>query len=543
MSNGVAGAVVALSALAFGTVASHADAGVSFSADYVNKDLGGGEPYVIYSHGGNDLIYTSHEGTTHLDNSNPHTGDCDLQTHMGFLCSYDNQVNIWYSQDGGQNWTKSLGNPFYTGFSDPSLSEDEGGNVYDTGIDLANDAVYASQDGGNTWIAGTPQCHAGDRPWLAGGRAGEVFMSTDTEEAGHEIFHGTLSGSGGQNLTLVCSAFGIPDGGGQGQLYYDHANGDLIEGADFSDGGFGVGVLPNASGANFSGVGTATPFTQHESATLCTAHPSYCSDFAIFAPQIAIDRGNTTYVVWANNPRGTGTTGCSTTVPNAIGGPNLLPNQVIMISTPDDGKTWSQPIVIASPPNANVVWPWVTAGAAGNVSVVWDQSDQITDPDCDSAQLLGGSPTNWTVQAANIYGLNTTNPVVDQVNAVPNFDGLHAGGIIHVGGICQSGTTCAVTGQDRRLGDFLTNSLDQNGCVMVATGDTALTNPNPPGGQFPTSRPLFLRQASGPSLTTGLPCASPIASTPEAPYLPAFLGAGVVGTLIVGYRRRRSRTA
>ena len=28
----------------------------------------------------------------------------------------------------------------------------------------------------------TPQCHDGDRPWLAGGKANEVFMSTDTEE-------------------------------------------------------------------------------------------------------------------------------------------------------------------------------------------------------------------------------------------------------------------------------------------------------------------------------------------------------------------------
>jgi len=28
-----------------------------------------------------------------------------------------------------------------TGFSDPDLTQDEGGRVYDTGIDLANDAI------------------------------------------------------------------------------------------------------------------------------------------------------------------------------------------------------------------------------------------------------------------------------------------------------------------------------------------------------------------------------------------------------------------
>jgi hypothetical protein len=459
---------------------------------------------------------------------------------MGFLCSYDNQVNIFTSTDSGLTWTRQLGNPIYTGFSDPSLSEDEGNNIYDTGIDLANDAVYASQDGGNTWVAGTPQCHEGDRPWLAGGKPGQVFMSTDTEEAGHEIFLGTITGAGGQNLTLTCSPFGIPDNGGQGQLYYNHHNGDLVEGADFSDGGYGISVLPDASNANFSGSGTATPFAQHESSTLCSAHPSFCSDFAIFAPQIAIDQGNTIYVVWANNPRGTDTTGCSGFLPNMTGGPNLLPNQVIMVSTSDEGQTWSQPMVIASPQNAVVTWPWITAGAAGNISVVWDQSDQVTDPDCDSAALLpGGRPTNWTVQVANIYGANSGNPVDDQVTAVPNFDGRHAGGIFHVGGICQSGTTCAATGQDRRLGDFLTNSLDQNGCVMVATGDTQQTDPLT-GDQYTTSRPLFLHQVSGPSLTTGLPCASPGASTPEVPLVPVVIGAGAAA-LLVGRSRLRRR--
>jgi len=535
-------AALSVAALALAPGVGRADAGVSFSAVYVDRDLGGGEPYVIYSHGSHDLVYTSHEGTTHLDNANPHTGDCDVQTQQGFLCSYDNQVNIWTSTDGGQTWTKRLGNPIYTGFSDPSLSEDEANNIYDTGIDLANDAVYASQDGGVTWVAGTPQCHEGDRPWLAGGKPGEVFMSTDSEQSGHEIVHGTLSGVNGQNLTLVCSTAAITDNGGQGQLYYNHSNGDLIEGADFNDGGYGIGVLPNASNANFSGSGTPTPFTQHESSTLCSAHPTYCSDFAIFAPQIAIDAAGTTYVVWANNPRGTATTGCGGLLPNTTGGPNLLPNQVIMVSTPDEGQTWSEPMVIASPPNGVVTWPWIAAGAAGNISVVWDQSDQVTDPDCDSAALAtGGRPTNWTVQVANIYGVNTATPVVDQVDAVPNFDGLHAGGVMHTGGICQSGTTCAATGQDRRLGDFLTNSLDQNGCVMVATGDTQLTDPIT-GAQFPTSRPLFLEQASGPSLTTGLPCNALVATTPEAPVAPLLIGGGVIVAAGAGYARRRRRT-
>src|SRR5437588_4499761 len=216
----------------------------TFGAEYVSRTLAGGEPFVIYSHGAGDLVYSGHEGTTHIDRTYTTTpgSSCDLRTVTGFLCSYDNQVNIWYSTDRGQNWTKSPGNPAYTGFSDPSLTEDAGNNIYDTGIDLANDALFASSDGGKTWPVGTPQCHDGDRPWPAGGKAGEVFMSTDTVEGEHSIFRGTISGG-----SLTCSANGIPDSGGQGQSYYDHQTGDLIEGVGFPDGGYGIGVLHNAS--------------------------------------------------------------------------------------------------------------------------------------------------------------------------------------------------------------------------------------------------------------------------------------------------------
>ena len=37
------------------------------SAVYVSTSLAGGEPFVIYSHQGKDLVYSSHEGTTHID--------------------------------------------------------------------------------------------------------------------------------------------------------------------------------------------------------------------------------------------------------------------------------------------------------------------------------------------------------------------------------------------------------------------------------------------------------------------------------------------
>src|SRR5438270_2057738 len=139
---------------------------------FVDTTLAGGEPSVAYAVKSGLLVYTSHEGTSHLFSSGIPGAPAESG---GFLANYHNQVNIWTSADQGATWKvvpfgTSI-NPLYTGFSDPDLTQDNAGNIYDTGIDLANDALFSSQDGGKTWPTGTPQCHAGDRPGLAGGKA------------------------------------------------------------------------------------------------------------------------------------------------------------------------------------------------------------------------------------------------------------------------------------------------------------------------------------------------------------------------------------
>src|SRR5205085_10535415 len=86
----------------------------------------------------------------------------------------------------------------------------------------------------STWDRGTAQCHDGDRPWLAGGKADQVWLATDTLEgsgSGHTVF---VSTDGGNS----CSATGIADNGsladggpwpGFGKLYYDQLNGSVVE--------------------------------------------------------------------------------------------------------------------------------------------------------------------------------------------------------------------------------------------------------------------------------------------------------------------------
>src|SRR5258708_13202958 len=86
---------------------------------YVDTELAGGEPLVFadYKHG--TIIYSSHEGTTHLYRP----GFTAPLGDLNFAGNYRNQVNIWTSTDDGKSWQRSVFGQ--TGFStDPMKNTD-----------------------------------------------------------------------------------------------------------------------------------------------------------------------------------------------------------------------------------------------------------------------------------------------------------------------------------------------------------------------------------------------------------------------------------
>ncbi len=454
---------------------------------FVDNNLAGGEPVMAADPVHGTLVYSSHEGTTHLYRNG-------LVAPLDFGSNYRNQVNVWTSTTGGATWQRDNLAGFQgapptksQGFSDPDLTIDESARIYNTGIDLANDSLFSSVDGGRTFDKGTAQCHDGDRPWLAGGRPDEVFMGTDTVEgsgSGHQIFRSSDGGN-------TCELTGIPDNGtlpgggsytGFGKLYYDHQRGKLVEPVLFSD-----------KNGNVDGVGIATASPGDAQFVPVKAADVPGGIFAHW-PAIAIDAADNIYLVWDTNERSkTATGGCGTLPPpGPADGPAPLPNSVQMAVSTDFGRTFSGPVTLARPGDRRVFWPWIAAGDAGRVSVIWYEADRVVDPDCQSSTV--------SVRAAQVF--NATDPAHAQTTVVDPI-----GRPIHSGTVCQGGTSCVATGQDRRIGDFFTNAIDPNGCVMIATGDT--TRPDPLTGQpRPTALPLFVRQNAGPSLT-GDDCAHP----------------------------------
>src|SRR3954471_5344393 len=159
-----------------------------FPAQYLDQTFPGGEPVVQVDTIHHTIVYSSHEGTTHIYRE----GLPALET-LQFFSEYRNQTKMWVSKDNGATFTRVNfnGTGFTTdptkntGFSDPDFGEDAAGRIYNTGINLANDALFSSGDGGLNWDKGTIFCASGDRPWLAGGKADEVFMGTNVNGGPH----------------------------------------------------------------------------------------------------------------------------------------------------------------------------------------------------------------------------------------------------------------------------------------------------------------------------------------------------------------------
>ena len=208
---------------------------------------------------------------------------------------------------------------------------------------------------------------------------------------------------------------------------------------------------------------------------------------AIFAhwPSIAIDKAGTLYMVWDTAPAGShnGGQGCGNDTRNAT------TNAIQYAYSKDDGASWSKVVTLAAPSDRQVFWPWLAAGDAGRISVVWYETDRSVDIDC--------APVSLRIKETTIINADKPNPPFEVVDA--------AGRAIHYGTVCQGGTTCVATGEDRRLGDFFTNAPDARGCVMIASGDTTAWDDT----TFTTlaySLPIIIRQNKGPSLYEGVDC-------------------------------------
>lgn len=424
---------------------------------YVDENRAGGEPAVMAAPDGG-LLVTAHAGTTHVNK------DPESVAGVGdFANNHFNQTLNWRSDDGGKTWQHiglvgDTGPHSLTssGFSDPDLSVDAGGRVYNTEINLVNVSVYSSTDGGRSWPTANPAVTTGDRPWVTGARKDEVYLYVNTAR---QLWRST---DGGLLFDLLGTNMPVT-----GKLLVDPLK---------PEGGL-IGPAVNA-GATAPGTRGSTPggiaISGDEGRTWETFPVELGKTTQFFtAGATAVDTAGTIYQVAAGGYQG--------------GGDREDDGEVTIASFDRKTKTWS-PVTTIAEPKGDAMWPWIVAGDAGRVGVVWLERRG------DEFRVMAATSLNAAGSSARCGGRT--------VKLRPRWQVAEASGRpVHVGDVCLNGTTCNLdpteTGE-RRLGEYITVALDPSGRLISATSDTMLTNPL--GGPKTVSNPLFLKQKSGPSL-------------------------------------------
>lgn len=427
---------------------------------YVDANRAGGEPVIIAAEDGS-LNMSAHAGTTHA-----YKDPAALGGVGDFAVGYYNQTLNWRSVDGGKTWSyigtaglhEGPHSVLSTGFSDPGYAMDDHGTLYNVEIDLANVAVFASNDDGQSWNVANPEITAGDRPWVVGGDdEGEAFLYVRTPT---QLWRTTTGGVAWAPVKLT----GLDI---YGQLFRDPLNPDGLIGPRDGSSSQGFGISPDdgvtwtyVDGPDFGPAGDQ-----------------------IFAPMDVDKADGTIYMAQGNGYRDAGDT-----TPDGVMEFNYFDRD-----TNEWGLEEPQRLPI---PAGDVLWTWLVAGDNGRVALAWYQNTPEAPKEFSIyvAQTLNAKGTH-----VDCDGDGTTEYVP------PQWEIVNASGRpIHVGEVCLGGTGCNASTDfaagDRRLGDFFQINYDRKGRLVIASGDTMLRSLT--GGPKPVANPIFIGQSHGAKMLT-----------------------------------------
>lgn len=372
----------------------------------IDEVRAGGEPVIQITQSG-ALLVSAHPGWTHTR----------YPPSANLVTPATGQSYLWRSEDEGATW-QPIGLPGANGMgprgvgqgvSDPDFAMDANGRIYLTDLEaLAAASVSWSDDDGKTWLMGNNVASTYgpiDRQWLATHGTDVYFMGNYF--AAERVLKSTNGG-----LTWA-------------EVGRSNCGGDLVARED------GALLVGCGAGIDVSIDGGRT-FTER-------AVPDVESTSRVMT-EPALDAAGNAYTAWTQE------------------------DGVYVAGTSDLGETWTTPIrVTEGLPTATHIWPWVVAGDAGRIAVVWYGTEAAGGP----SKAKG----DWSVYQATVLDAMGDSPVL--VNAKVTESPIFQGGICQRGTVCQADPTPA---GDRRLGDFFEAAVDASGRVhvvySVALGDS-----------------------------------------------------------------------
>jgi len=317
---------------------------------------------------------------------------------------------------------------------------------------LANVYVSTSHDGGASWVLNPTGATipVDDREWIAADGANKVCVSYHAYATTNNIFV-DCSYDGGTTFTQVANAF---DSTHAFNAFYNNEIGNLA-------------IDPNNHliYQSFSSIANAG----EETCLNCSTHVVWIAvsidggisftDYQVYVKpditvgyghqfvNVSVDQAGNVYLVYNDNH-----------------------NMFYSYST-TFGQSWNGPFRINSSPSNTAIFPWSSAGPAGTLDVVWYGSsyyDGVNPPD--SYPMTA----SWQVYFAQNLAATTPNSKWSQTTA---------SGIVHYGGVCESGVTC--TGNRDLLDDFGVAVSPTTGFAsIIYTSDQYVNSANEPAQPF-----------------------------------------------------------
>src|SRR5437016_209836 len=188
-------------------------------------------------------------------------------------------------------------------------------------------------------------------------------------------------------------------------------------------------------------------------------------------PQMAVDKAGNLYYTWSQ------TQGPASDASGLVGEQDVY---YAFSTVAQGGATWSPPIPLTQEKSDSAVMPWMVAGDAGRVDIVYYKANSGLNSNVGFD--TSGNPMVWNVYfGQSLNALNTgSNFKTVQISDHPN----------HLGGICTAGLSCS---GDRDLLDFFTVDIDHLGAANVVWADDNTTRGS-------DTRNKFSRQLPAPSL-------------------------------------------
>jgi hypothetical protein len=367
-------------------------------------------------------------------------------------------IDIWKSADGGNSFSY-LGQPdglqigsalgadgVGLGGGDEDLAVSPSGVVYASSLWLGSATQSTSFTGGTTWVSNpySTDFPLVDRQWIAPHGNSELYLTTKqlgALEDGTVTLFVAKSFDNGLTWTQVAPVTTPEVGvqpGDQGNITVDQNNGNVY--TVFIDQHGNIVWLARSSDG-----GNTWILKQVFSAPTGT-------NLANIFPVVAVDSSSNVYVVFCNG------------------------TNVFLTASTDQGGTWTTPVRVNNgAASKTAMGPWVTAGSAGRVNIVfWGTSDGNAN---DTA-------AQW--QVFNAQSLNAT-------AAIPTIAQVAATGIMHVGPICNQGLNCAAG--TRNLAEYFAPDTGLNGEALIVYPDDK--NSSSPSG---AARTFFVKQTGGSTL-------------------------------------------